>query len=234
MHTLLQSLTIWVTILLILCCILLSHCYWRGHNWTLLHLHYHQCWIERKHPFSWSGWLHSWLDFSAARTCYWLTFNLLSSQIPRCLKICFLYSQSTSRTFGRDYLILDAGFCISLHWTLWGACLFFHSVKVPVKTSPEIQHMDSLSEFGAVCKLWCHLMLNCERICSTTAQKAIELLRMKLSLVNMYWLCSFNLLTNIKMSSAAVFLSLITNRAKRCKINKINNEKKSMFQCMYL
>lgn len=150
MHTLLQSLTIWVTILLILCCILLSHCYWRGHNWTLLHLHYHQCWIERKHPFSWSGWLHSWLDFSAARTCYWLTFNLLSSQIPRCLKICFLYSQSTSRTFGRDYLILDAGFCISLHWTLWGACLFFHSVKVPVKTSPEVQHMDSLW-------IWCCL-----------------------------------------------------------------------------
>lgn len=64
---------------------------------------------------------------------------------------------------------------------------------------------------------------------------SIELLTMKLSLINLYWLCSFTFLMNIKMSPVTVFLSLVTNMANICKMSKRNNEKEQfIFHYMHL
>lgn len=66
---------------------------------TELQLHCHKGRIERKYPFSWTGWLCSWLDFSDARAHCWLSFSLLSSQIPMCLSEDVLPVQSVHRLY---------------------------------------------------------------------------------------------------------------------------------------
>lgn len=126
-------------------------------------------------------------------------FNLLSSQIPSCLSVDLLPVHSVHRLY--FWKGLSHPRCRLLHF------LSLNFVRC-MSVSPSCQSSSEKQPWGTAHWLphpiWCclqtstSLVLNCEKMCSTTAQRAIELLRIKFSSVNLYWLCSFILFTKRK------------------------------------
>lgn len=137
---------------------------------TELQLHCHKGRIERKYPFSWTvGYALGWISLMQELTVDSASACCQARSLCACLKMCFLYSQSTGCTFGRGNLtqMQDSGYPFIELCELY--VHFFSLSKFLWKTALRYSTLTASLSLVLSANFKASLMLNCERVCSTIA-----------------------------------------------------------------
>lgn len=90
----------------------------------------------------------------AARTQYWVIFNLVSIRTPRPFSAKLLFSQSAPNTADAwGYPSPDAGLCFYLCRTSWGSCLFSQPVEILLSRNTTLWSIICKVAEGVLCHI---------------------------------------------------------------------------------